>query len=228
MDDNIINNNMSIDEIYNILSSHIFKTYFYLEETNEFKNLIIKEIIKYKEDEYDNNSIYKKIDELTYQYIKHKLSNNNFSYSLICNYINRKVIIIEDAKHAIYYLKKLNIFLEKYKYSIPLELIMKLIKENNIYKELCETIYNNYSIQIKSGKFTEITNNELVLTSIESYCEIKGINIEEDDYITTNNNTKLDDSIFLYLNEIPYSNTDTFSPHHRNKDQHHFIYSHSS
>ena len=87
---------------------------------------------------------------------------------------------------------------------IELNDIFELLKNKNFY-HIVETIYNNYRPSILSGTFFENVENQFLSFSIEAYCILNNIEINEDENEDENENDYSNNSLDItnmYIQEI--------------------------
>ena len=112
------------------------------------------------------------------------------SFELINKYINKNLTNVSTYQDAQECFKKLEDFLKNNHFISNQDLLIKLINKNTVFNQMIESIR-------QSGK---IFNSNFLLRTVETYCMIKGIDIEKEDDITEN--VPLSNSVKLYLYEI--------------------------
>lgn len=199
-------------QIYNILLPIIQKTYnsfsYVKISEEEFYNLVIKEIELSKRT-FNNDISYsdfinRKIRIFLSEKAKTQLFDTNASFELINNYINLKCKLTTLPEEIIKQFEKLNSFFETYNYLPSPDILMELIDKNTIFSKMIVTIIKEYNSQIISGKYEDIFDNNLLIMTIETYCMINNIKIEntyenEFDY---SSEVETINSVSAYINEI--------------------------
>lgn len=199
-------------QIYNILLPIIQKTYnsfsYVKISEEEFYNLVIKEIELSKRT-FNNDISYsdfinRKIRIFLSEKAKTQLFDTNASFELINNYINLKCKLTTLPEEIIKQFEKLNSFFETYNYLPSPNILMELIDKNTIFSKMIVTIIKEYNSQIISGKYEDIFDNNLLIMTIETYCMINNIKIEntyenEFDY---SSEVETINSVSAYINEI--------------------------
>ena len=182
--------------------NEIYSSYKYLLSYEDYELLVIK-IISKSQDNYlskDYSKFLKRkiIIELS-EKIMRDLNNSKTSIILINNYINLK---FENSTNCIDNFDKLYNFFKKYNFNLNPDIIIELININKIFNSMVTTIYKKYQKQIISGKFENLFDNELLLITIETYCMINNITIEQLDNKKEIINVESTDIIKMYLKEI--------------------------
>lgn len=190
-----------IENIYNDIE--------YMEiSKEEFYNLALKEIenskINYKSDIDYTKYIINKIDIILTNEIIDKLLNDETAIKIINNYINKNLIISTSYNICIENLNKLNPFFEKYDYVPNSDVLISLVKNNQIFSKIIEVIVKKNKNKIISGNIEKIFNNNIIVSIIETFCmlnniEIKEIDVKEENFLDDFDFT---DSVDMYLQEI--------------------------
>lgn len=190
-----------IENIYNDMK--------YMEiSKEEFYNLVLKEIenskINYNGDIDYAKYIISKIDAILVNEIKEKLLEDEIAIKIINNYINKNLIISTSYNICIENLNKLNPFFEKYDYVPNSDVLINLVKNNQIFSKIIEVIVKKDKNKIISGNMEEIFNNNIIVSIIETFCmlnniEIKEIDVKEENFLDDFDFT---DSVDMYLQEI--------------------------
>lgn len=116
----------------------------------------------------------------------------------INDYINLNIRVSNDYKKNLESLNAIIDFFNKKNKVLSPDLIIELVKNNNIIKELLKKIILNNINDIKNNNF----NSDLMLI-IEVYCSLNGINIESNDNVQFDEkNLVISDNLKIYLNEI--------------------------
>ncbi len=199
-----------IDE-YQKLKPSLMKIYFSFRyiglKEEEFADICKKIIQEIQENDQSTENYEKEIEKkvkIKLSNIARKMLNNpNTAIDMIDSYINCKFKKTLDYETSLTYFKKLDAFLETYDYVLTPDLLVELIQKNKIYNKMLEIIFKQKENLIKSNNADTILDNNLFLSSIESYCELNHIEItiKEDD-IEDFNDFFCDDSTKMYLKEI--------------------------
>ena len=201
-------------QIYNSLLPIINELYLSFKYVNisdeDYVKLVLKEISDskktYKGDQNYIEYIKRKIKFQLSEMTKKMLFNPKTSFTLLNNYITQNIVSISNYVDAIKYFKKLSNFLETYNYVPNLDLLVELINKNVIFNQMIATIFNECRTQITSGKAEEQFDDNLLLSTIDTYCMLNHIEINElenisyDDYDISKLSSM--DSVKMYLKEI--------------------------
>ena len=204
---------MDSKQIYNLLLPIINKLYLSFEyadiSSEDYEKLVLKEISDskkiYKSNKDYTDYIKRKIKFHLYEIIKEKLFNLETSFTLLNNYINKKLVNVSNSKDAIQNFKKLSDFLGTYNYIPNLDLLINLINENVNFNKMITLIFNEYHDQIISGKAEEIFYDSLLLSVIDAYCMLNNIEIDDVENINEDYDSSIINStsiINTYLKEI--------------------------
>lgn len=193
-----------IDLINNIFESNSFLNLDY----NLYCNYIINIIDNSKnnvsnEDEYEKY-LKDKIKFYINDTAKNILNNSDEQYRIINEYIiKNKTSNYKTIKDILYFFKNLDLNLNKYKIRIEPDVLIKLVNENSVFKRHLDNIYNYYSDKINNGEFLSSFSNEILIYSIEIYCDINNIQIKKNNIsnIKDSQSKNLDD-VKKYLSEI--------------------------
>ena len=205
---------MNIDKIKVIFNKYkndiknIRKQYSFLEiPEDDFIKLVLKEInksINHSDESNYQHYLMKRIGISLSIVVINYLSNDETSYIIVNNYINKNFDITTNESEII---KKFNIigkFFEKYSY-IPSDiLIKKIILNNTIINGYLSNMYQKYYRNINNGQISKLFNNQYLINFIRVYCEINNFEFK-DDFILNNDDSFVDcsDSLKMYLNNIP-------------------------
>lgn len=178
---------MKTEEIIKELSKiieEIYTTYSFTGISKEqYMNIVLKEIAK-SQNEYDNKINYKKymkrnISITMRNYTKQELDNRNKALEIINNYINKKISKEVNYNSIIKNLDILLQFFDNYSYTYNIDILIDLLKTNNLLHSNIEYIFNKYYKQITEGNINRIINNDFIISIIETYCLYKKIDIKE-------------------------------------------------
>ncbi len=178
-------------QIYNSvlpIMNELYLSFEYMNLSNEdYEKIVLQEISNSKKT-YKGNQDYieylkRKTKSHLSEMIKKMLSDPKMAFALLNNYITQNIVDISNDEDAIKCFQKLSSFLEKYNYLPNSDLLIELINKNDIFNEMVTTIFNKYSIQITSGKAEEQFDDNLLLSTIDTYCMLNSIEINESEDI---------------------------------------------
>ncbi|MCR4581353.1 MAG: hypothetical protein K5666_02450, partial [Bacilli bacterium] len=121
----------------------------------------------------------KGINKRMFYIINLKLNDNKEAYKLISRYMHCKV---KKADDIIDNFKKINVFLDTYGCVPSPSTISVLIKNDVAFKDMVESLFNQYEDNIKNGELDDLFDIPLIILSIDTYCEDRGIEIKSNDY----------------------------------------------
>lgn len=183
----------------------IYKKIYYIEiPKDEFYNLVLDEISTSKEpytgdisyEEYIKNKINLSLSEQSKKYFTEKEK----SYIAINNYINNSLNLGITEDDTIKELKKLEKFCLKNNYTLSPDITLEIIKNNQKLVEMIEMIIGKNKKEIKNTLLDKMPNDSILVSIIESYCLLNGIEIDESQ---TDIETYYEgNSVKLYLKEI--------------------------
>lgn len=204
-------NQMSPNEIFDILLpliDNIYKKTDYINiSKNEFYELALNEIENsknlYKGDILYNKFIKKRIEIVLAEKTKRILSNSDDAIIVINNYINKyfkKTTTYEDSVKSI---KKLDSFFKLFHYLPNLDILLEIVRENQIFFEAIQLIVDRHKNQIISGDIEKVFDNNTIILIIESYCMLNNIEIKEsgdlDSKDYNDSNLEITDNVKAYL-----------------------------
>lgn len=177
---------LSIEDIYNILSPLFNKTYkkfSFVSMTEEEYNLMVRNAILESISAYDGSCDYKKyilrkISKSILNKIKEDIGDPSKSFDIINGYINQEFPRNIDYDNAINSFNKLENFLELCNFILNADIIEKLINENKLIIKFLNAIFEMDKDEIIDGKFDE-SYSELIVSFIEIYCKKNNIKIKE-------------------------------------------------
>ena len=195
--------------------SKLYQIYNYLGLTkDEFINLskqyLIENYSKNKNQKTDIEYYKKNIKRYFYIYTKLKLTDESTSKKIIENYINDKLVYQNNHKESVNEIIKLSNFLKNYNFTPNPDISLDLIKSNKkINLIVTKIVENNLNTIINKG-IEKISDNEIFIEFIKSYCIVNEINYknEEPEYeneekILSGMDNYTVDSVKMYLKEIP-------------------------
>ena len=186
----------------------LYESYSYLEISNqEYEELIIK-IINDTKKNYDNNLPYPeyikdKLKNILIQKGKDLISDPNTSLKIINNYINENLFDCSNYKEALIYFNNLSSFFNYYNYNPDPEVIIDLINNNPSFNKATDLVVKNNYQKIIEGNVEKISNDNLLILTIDTYCILNDIEIN--DTLEYNENLNKEGSLDIvkqYLIEI--------------------------
>ena len=205
---------LSNNDIYEVLLSIInsyYNKYDYLDLSKEYIDSIILQELEKSKYECD-------IDDDYYAYINVVLNNiflnevskiindNTKSFDLINKYINLKLRNINNFGDAFNCLMDLISFFSQLDFVPEPDLLFSLINNNNKLSMMLKLIVDRYIVEIKNGKLNNIFKDIVLISIIECYCELCGIEIKTKEEKVIDNyeeeNYVLSDIFNMYLREI--------------------------
>lgn len=202
---------LSIRQIYSTLRPVILKCYSSFKyagiSSEEFNEIVVKEIAftkdVCKENQKFEELLQKRINQQLTGKVKQKLNNSETEFEVLNNYINQKFGKISDYKDVMKKFKNLNTFVESYSYVPSPDILIELINKNATFKSMIEIVFKKSSKQIMQGKADILFDNNLLLLTIDSYCMLYNIEIDEqDDYFNNMSSKEVVDSTGIYFKEI--------------------------
>ena len=179
-------NELSIDDIYNILSpviNKIYKKFNFINISKEEYNLIVRNSILETKSTYDGSNEYnkyllRKISKKMLAKIKEDIRDSSKAFNIINGYINQEFPRNIDYDNAISSFNKLENFLELCDFILSADIIERLINENTLIIKLLNAIFEMDKDEIVNGKFDE-SYSDLIVSFIEIYCKKNNIRIKE-------------------------------------------------
>lgn len=169
----------------------------------EFDDLVMIEInnIKNIHDINLDYNIYlnNKINECIRKYISKLINDSNTSYEIINNFINNKIYHIRNFSLLIKYFNRLNEFFEMYNYTPDPDIIIDLINNNDTFNQMVTKVYNKFKDNLN---IVLNDDNNLLVLSIETYCMLNNIQINNDKCIDNERKYCFNDSVNMYINDL--------------------------
>ena len=169
----------------------------------EFDDIVLIEInnIKKINDINLDYNIYlnNRINESIQKYISKLINDNNTSYEIINNFINNKILHMRNFKLLIRCFNRLNNFFEMYNYIPNPDIIIDLINNNDTFNKMVTKLYNKFKDNLNSVLNDD---NNIIDLSIETYCMINNIQINNYYSIDTESNYYFNDSLKMYIDEL--------------------------
>lgn len=136
--------------------------------------------------------------------IKKDMLNKEKSYRIITHYINQHLSLENASKEAQKEIKKLDNFLEKYDYLPDLNIILRILENNEKLSTILQFMLQENQIEIESFKLEKYFDNNATLLIIKTYCILNHVEFleSEENSKFSLEEAKLPDSTQLYLKEI--------------------------
>ena len=214
----------SLCSYFNSMYSSFYFIFMNRDEYNEFVIRKIREkiVLDYNNQESElYNDIKKSIKEQVPKFIENLLNNEESLYLLLDKYIYVSFENTYDYSNSNINLDNFCLFLNEIKYIPTKNLIVKLIKENSIFKETIENIVNHDKKDIFISKRNYLNINHLKKMIIDIYININDITVDNID-ISNEENDTLDNKKInkIMTNKKTTSNKKTVnSDNKRNKDK---------
>lgn len=109
------------------------------------------------------------------------LKQKNISVSQVSDYITNYYKKSTNSKAALNNLAQLNLVFGDYIDTFNIDFIVNLLSINENFKSMIESVFKEYEKQIKKGLSEELFDNQLLFLSIEAYCIMNDIDINEID-----------------------------------------------
>lgn len=196
-------------QIYDLIEpliKEIYENFKYIDISwAEYNDLVLQEIknsqVTYKGEPDYQSFIKRKIKYQLAEKAKIMLKDTKKAYILIDNYIKQKFIAVNNYDDALAYFKKLSSFLATYDYIPTPDVLIELIMNNDIFNKMVMIIFKKWQRLITVGRTEEIFDDTLLLMTIDTYCMLNNIVIEEReeelDYLATYSN-----NVEIYLKDI--------------------------
>ena len=176
---------------------------------DEFDQLLLKEIIKSKND-FNGDLPYLdylkgKISRAVIQYGRKKISNNKFTLEIINHFIDERVKNDFQAQKTKSFLKKLSKFFKIYDCFLGPDVLIELIEQNEKLSTILESFINQLNKPVDLEQLEKDYNNSII-PIIETYCILN--NIETKKQLTDIDNSYDSDEMISsdivnqYLQEI--------------------------
>ena len=140
----------------------------------EFLSEVLTEITRSKKN-YHGEILYgeylkTKINLSFEKRIKKDMLNKEKSYRIITHYINQHLSLENASKEAQKEIKKLDNFLEKYDYLPDLNIILRILENNEKLSTILQFMLQENQIEIESFKLEKYFDNNATLLIIKTYC----------------------------------------------------------
>lgn len=202
---------MSTDELFEKLLptiKSIYKSYEYTGISfDEYSDIVIKVLAKSRPSSdflsYVKNDIKKEVD----LEVGKLLTDGDRSIDVISQYIEKQLPGVNNYEDSVRAFRKLDAFFKKYDFVLDVNSLSKLIEGNDKFLAMINYAFDEKRADIVKGNSNEVFDNNFLIFSILTYCDLKGIKVEEnvevlnaDDFYDTN--FKDLDTLKLYLNDI--------------------------
>ena len=202
---------MSTDELFEKLLPTIKSIYKYYEYTgisfDEYSDIVIKVLAKSRPSSdflsYVKNDIKKEVD----LEVGKLLTDGDRSIDVISQYIEKQLPGVSNYEDSVRAFRKLDAFFKKYDFVLDVNSLSKLIEGNDKFLAMINYAFDEKRADIVKGNSNEVFDNNFLIFSILTYCDLKDIKVEEnvevlnaDDFYDTN--SKDLDTLKLYLNDI--------------------------
>lgn len=202
---------MSTDELFEKLLptiKSIYKSYEYTGISfDEYSDIVIKVLAKSRPSSdflsYVKNDIKKEVD----LEVGKLLTDGDRSIDVISQYIEKQLPGVSNYEDSVRAFRKLDAFFKKYDFVLDVNSLSKLIDGNDKFLAMINYAFDEKRADIVKGNSNEVFDNNFLIFSILTYCDLKDIKVEEnvevlnaDDFYDTN--SKDLDTLKLYLNDI--------------------------
>ena len=180
----------------------------YIKISKEKYYEIVEEVIKEMQENkvsLNKNSLKKSLGKELKEIIKTELQDEDAAYEIVNKFITIHIKEIKDfsSTSEMYELfDKLEKFLNKFNYSLPFDVITKLIDQNVPFKNIVEKLIQENEKFIDNNSLEKHIKNKLLLLIIQSYCITNNIGNEEDEEENYEDDDLSDDVIASYLKSI--------------------------
>ena len=173
---------------------------------DEFSQLLLKEIIKSKND-FNGDLPYLdylkgKISRAVIQYGRKKISNNKFTLEIINHFIDERVKNDFQAQKTKSFLKKLSKFFKIYDCFLGPDVLIELIEQNEKLSTILESFINQLNKPVDLEQLEKDYNNNII-PIIETYCILNNIETKKQPIDINDSDKVITSSIVRqYLQEI--------------------------
>ncbi len=206
---------MDVNSIKKLNSNQIFSTYIeeltgihksfeYLKLADAaFYNLVIGEIdkskVEYKGEIPYETYLFSKVKECLEQIFKGLLINPSSQFEVLNDFINYNYGKVRSYRDSFTAFATLNVSMKKIGFEINPDLMVELLKNNKIIKNMVNYIFQKYSKAIMTGN-TKVFNNDTLLLAIDVYCDLNNIDIVSP--LELEDSSDVSDELSIYLSEI--------------------------
>ena len=192
---------MYIDDIKKIRKNYDI---FMIPEQDFIKYVLV--IIKKSQQQYQDGDfktyVISMIKMALSKKINQLLSDDNYCYNIMSNYINNQFSKTNDYDDCIDNFNEINNFINRIGFMPNSNIIYKLISNNTLIYNNLDVIYKKHKEQIDNGKLNILFNNYFMIVCLEAYCNMNNIVIKDEVIIEKNDNINLTDSLKMYLQDI--------------------------
>ena len=208
MEETILNS--QIDDIYNKVMTSVkplYTKYSYLFESENDFYMFIREQIVLNSDELTISKTYvKNVISFVSQELEDKiysmLSNEDKVFNFINKFISTKFDSCSKYSDVIKCFKNLNTFLQKYDYDIPTDIIIKLLNENDSFKNAINMVVEKNHDSIYSGKIDSFTDITVLSQVMEAFCLLNNIELVDSNDFELDLDVEIKESYKSYLDSI--------------------------
>ena len=184
---------------------NIYKKYEYLEIPQEDYYKSILKIIDSSRKSYDGKVAYEEylkkqiLMEMSKE-VKKRLRDSKTLNEVINNYININFAPVDNYKDALKNLYGLNNFFGKHDYLPDIKLLRDLFNKNDAFSSTIDLVFKHYRVEVCKGNSDKIFGSDAITSMMETYCRLN--NIEIKDSYEEIGDTRVSNSVTMYLNEI--------------------------
>lgn len=202
---------MNSKQLFDLLLPYINDIYQQYKYTNisldDYSKVVLEEIEKskktFKDTEKYIDFISNKIKYRLVEETKDKLNNPEMSFKILNDYINQNFSSISKYTEELNAFKRLGTFLDTYDCLPSMSVLTELINKNALFNKMITDVFNKWEKQIVSGGAQNLFDDTIILLSIETYCKLKNIKVNDSNQTFIYNQDIDDsDSIGMYLREI--------------------------
>ena len=165
-----------IEQLYNRYNCDII--------SREQLNTIINKIIINMETDQKVNNLTKLVKKELLQLLSHGDDTESMMEDILNGYINHNVLDnAVNYNEALNYLQDISKFLKEAKINITPYVVYNLLQSNNKFNNLVELVVNEKKDIIIKGSADILFDDEFVLLTISSFCDLNKIDINPDDII---------------------------------------------
>ena len=201
---------MSIEEICNRFSStllEIYETFEFCKVPKEkYNKIVYQEILKSLKDclnfkDYEScikNKIINRMEKI----VKNKLICFDVALKIASNYINQYLVNPKTPEDALKNFDVLQLFFEKYSYTVNSSFLFQLTFRNVIYDNMLNLVLEEYKDIIDSRDYKNLFVNPLIILTIDAYLTQKQKDKTNEPIFDDFDEKEFPDSVKLYLKEI--------------------------
>ncbi len=203
-------NSYNLEEIYEnykVLFTDINNAFSFLHLDDAFYlHLVLDEINKSKMsykgspayEQYISSAVKDRLKDI----ITEQLNNDDTRLTLLNDFINFKFIRMNSYREAYESFNLLNNFLKSVNFVIEPDLMVNLIKNNEIIRNMLGFVFRKYSKSITSGNTSSVFSNDTLILAVEMYCDLENVEINDETLDNLDFEEKIPDDLTSYLNAI--------------------------